>query len=97
MSSNVRSFDRVEVADSILDRFRVLPTATTWAAVANVAGVTLPFMEGVRNFTPGKRLAARARTLRFLPRVLILMRRQRWARIRQSIERWRVAVLVMFL
>lgn len=67
MSSKERSFDRVEVADSILDRFRVLPTATTWAAVANVAGVTLPFMEGVRNFTPGKRLAARARTLRFLP------------------------------
>ena len=62
-----RSFAPVDVSDDILDRFRKLPIATTWAAVANVAGVTLPFMEGVRNFTPGKRLAARARTLRFLP------------------------------
>ncbi len=62
-----RSFTPVDVSDDILDRFRKLPVATTWAAVANVAGVLLPFMEGVRNFTPGTRLAARARTLRFLP------------------------------
>ena len=62
-----RSFAPVDVSDDILDRFRKLPVATTWAAVANVAGVPLPFMEGVRNFTPGTRLAARARTLRFLP------------------------------
>ncbi len=62
-----RSFEPVEVSDEILNRFRGLPTATTWAAVANVARVLLPFMEGVRNFTPGVKLAARARTLRFLP------------------------------
>lgn len=61
------SFEPVDVSDDILARFRVLPVATTWAAVCNVAGVLLPFMEGVRNFTPGVRLAARARTLRFLP------------------------------
>ena len=60
-------YEQVHVSDEVLARFRKLPTATTWAAVANVAGVPKPFMEGVRNFTPGKRLAARARTLRFLP------------------------------
>ena len=47
-----RSFAPVDVSDDILDRFRKLPVATTWAAVANLAGVPLPFMEGVRNFTP---------------------------------------------
>ena len=62
-----KKYEQVHVSDEILARFRKLPTATTWAAVSNVAGVPKPFMEGVRNFTPGKRLAARARTLRFLP------------------------------
>lgn len=62
-----RSFAPVEVPQSILDRFKLLPVATIWNHVWKDADVPLPFMEGVYPFTPGKRLAARARTLRFLP------------------------------
>ncbi len=57
----------VEVKQSVLERFKKVPVATVWGAVHTKLGVPLPFMEGVRPFTPGKRLAARARTLRFLP------------------------------
>ena len=57
----------VEVSDEILERFKHVPVATVWMAVNSILGVPLPFMEGVRSFTPNKRLAARARTLRFLP------------------------------
>lgn len=62
-----QSFKPVHVGDEILERFRRVPVATVWNAVNLVAGVSLPYMEGVRAYTPGKRLAARARTLRFLP------------------------------
>ena len=62
-----RSFTPVEVPQSILDRFKELPVATVWHIVHSYAGVPLPFMENVRPFTPGKRLAARARTMRYLP------------------------------
>jgi 5-oxopent-3-ene-1,2,5-tricarboxylate decarboxylase/2-hydroxyhepta-2,4-diene-1,7-dioate isomerase len=62
-----RSFTPVHVPQEILDRFKVLPVATIWNHVVRDAGVPLPFMEGVQLWTPGKRLAARARTLRFLP------------------------------
>jgi regulator of RNase E activity RraA len=62
-----RSFTPVEVPQSILDRFKELPVATVWHTVHSYAGVPLPFMENVRPFTPGKRLAARARTMRYLP------------------------------
>lgn len=62
-----RSFKPVHVGDEILERFRRVPTATVWGAVHNQLGVTLPYMEGVRSFTPGRRMAGRARTLRFLP------------------------------
>ena len=57
----------VEVSDEILERFKHVPVATVWMAVNSILGVPLSFMEGVRSFTPNKRLAARARTLRFLP------------------------------
>ncbi len=62
-----RSYTPVHVSQEILDRFKKLPVATIWNHVMKDAGVPLPFMEGVRSFTPGQRLAARARTLRFLP------------------------------
>ncbi len=57
----------VEVDDDVLHRFRTVPVATVWAAVANRLGVPLPFMEGVISYSLGERLAGRARTLRFLP------------------------------
>ena len=62
-----RSYAQVEVAQEVLDRFKELPVATVWHTVHSVAGVPLPFMHDVRPFTPGKRLAARARTMRYLP------------------------------
>jgi regulator of RNase E activity RraA len=62
-----RSFAPVHVPQEILDRFKKLPVATIWHHVVRDAGVPLPFMERVQLWTPGKRLAARARTLRFLP------------------------------
>ena len=63
-----QSFIPVEVSQSILDRFRKLPVATIWHHVMHDAGVALPFIEGLTLYTPDMpRLAARARTLRFLP------------------------------
>jgi 5-oxopent-3-ene-1,2,5-tricarboxylate decarboxylase/2-hydroxyhepta-2,4-diene-1,7-dioate isomerase len=60
-------FTPVDVPQSILDRFKALPVATVWGHTQKDAGVPLPFMEGVFAFTKGTRLAARARTLRYLP------------------------------
>ena len=62
-----RSYTPVEVPQHILDRFKKLPVATVWHTVHLHAGVPLPFMENVRPCTPGQPLAARARTLRYLP------------------------------
>ena len=62
-----RSFQPIDVPQEILDRFKKLPVATIWNHVMRDAEVPLPFMENVFPMTPGKRLAARARTLRFLP------------------------------
>jgi len=62
-----RSFTPVEVPQSILDRFKKLPVATVWHIVHTYANVPLPFMDNVRPYTPGQRLAARARTMRYLP------------------------------
>ncbi len=62
-----RSFTPVEVPQSVLDRFKKLPVATVWHIVHSYADVPLPYMDNVRPFTPGKRLAARARTMRYLP------------------------------
>lgn len=62
-----RSFSPVEVPQHILDRFKKLPVATVWNSVHRYAGVPLPYMNDVRLCTPGQQLAARARTLRYLP------------------------------
>ncbi|HMN31321.1 MAG TPA: hypothetical protein PKE45_24430 [Caldilineaceae bacterium] len=62
-----RSFAPVHVPQEILDRFKKLPVATIWHHVVRDAGVPLPFMENVHLWTPGKRLAAGAGALRFLP------------------------------
>jgi 5-oxopent-3-ene-1,2,5-tricarboxylate decarboxylase / 2-hydroxyhepta-2,4-diene-1,7-dioate isomerase len=63
-----QSFAPVDVSQNILDRFRKLPVATIWHHVMHDAGVALPFIEGLTLYTPDMpRLAARARTLRFLP------------------------------
>jgi 5-oxopent-3-ene-1,2,5-tricarboxylate decarboxylase/2-hydroxyhepta-2,4-diene-1,7-dioate isomerase len=64
-----RSMQPVHVEDWILEEFKKLPVATIWGTVQSTLGVPFPFMEGVNLiFSPGqKRLAARARTLRFHP------------------------------
>lgn len=62
-----RDYTPVDVSQNILDRFRMLPVATIWGHTQRDAGVPLPFMEGVYPFTKKRRLAARARTLRYLP------------------------------
>jgi regulator of RNase E activity RraA len=63
-----RSFEPREVPDSVLECFKKLPVATIWQHVVQDAGVPLPFIEGLTYYTPELgRLAARARTLRFLP------------------------------
>jgi regulator of RNase E activity RraA len=62
------SFDMkpVHVPQEILDGLKKLPTATVYNAV-RYFGSPVRVCEGLVNFTPGKRLAARERTLRFLP------------------------------
>jgi len=62
-----RSYKPVVVPQKTLDRYKKVPVATVWGTVHTILGVPLPFMEGVEAYTPGRRLAARARTLRFLP------------------------------
>ena len=56
----------VEVPQETLDGLKALPTATVYNAVRNF-GSPQTVCEGLINFTPGTRLSARARTLRFLP------------------------------
>ena len=56
----------VEVSQETLDGLKALPTATVYNAVRRF-GSPQTVCEGLINFTPGTRLAARARTLRFLP------------------------------
>ena len=62
-----RSYKPVEVSKELLERYKKVPVATVRSCLNNFLGVPLPFMEGVKPMTPNKRLAARARTLRFLP------------------------------
>lgn len=62
-----QSYAPVDISQDILDRYKKVPVATVWNHVWKDAGVELPFMEGVYPLTPDQRLAARARTLRFLP------------------------------
>ena len=56
----------VDVSQTVLDGLKSLPTATVYNAVRHF-GSPMNVCEGLVNFTPGTRLAARARTLRFLP------------------------------
>ena len=56
----------VEVSQNVLDSLKEIPTATVYGGVRHF-GSPYTVCEGLKNFTPGKRLAARARTLRFLP------------------------------
>jgi len=55
-----------QVPQSLLERLKKVSTATVWDQLWAM-GYRKIFMEGVRSMTPGRRLAARARTLRFLP------------------------------
>ena len=57
----------VEVSQDVLDGLKSIPTATVYNAARSM-GSLLTVCEGLVNFTPGReRMAARARTLRFLP------------------------------
>lgn len=56
----------VHVPDEVLEGFKKLPTATVYNAV-KYFGSPLCVCEGLQNYTMGRKLAARARTLRFLP------------------------------
>lgn len=58
--------DSHEVPQSVLDKLKKVSTPTILTALWR-KGYTKTFMEGVRSLTPERRLAARARTLRFLP------------------------------
>ena len=55
-----------EVPQSVLDRLKKVCTATVLTTLWK-KGYAKTFMEGVRPLTPGRCMAARARTLRFLP------------------------------
>ncbi len=55
-----------EVSQALLDRYRKVTVATVYGGVRRL-GYEPCFMRGVRAFTPGKMLVARARTLRFIP------------------------------
>ena len=56
----------VEVSQEVLYGLKAIPTATVYNAVRHFGSV-FNVCEGLVNLTPGQRLAARARTLRFLP------------------------------
>ncbi|MBI4198711.1 MAG: hypothetical protein HY533_06345 [Chloroflexi bacterium] len=56
----------IVVPQSTLNRFKKVSAATVWSAVRRM-GSPKCFMEEVYPMTPGRRLAAKARTLRMLP------------------------------
>jgi 5-oxopent-3-ene-1,2,5-tricarboxylate decarboxylase/2-hydroxyhepta-2,4-diene-1,7-dioate isomerase len=56
----------VHVPDDVLEGLKTLPTATVYSAV-KYFGSSLCVCEGLQNFTKGKKMASRAKTLRFLP------------------------------
>ncbi|MBT3554432.1 MAG: hypothetical protein HN495_02445 [Chloroflexi bacterium] len=66
--SDIPTFEMkpVHVSDEVLEGFKKLPTATVYNAV-RYFGSTLCVCEGLENLTKGRKLAARAHTLRFLP------------------------------
>jgi len=56
----------VRVSDDVLERMKKLPTATIYNGLRRF-GCVVNVCEGLINYTPGKRMAARAYTLKFLP------------------------------
>ena len=54
------------VPNNVLEGLKKLPTSTVYNTV-RYYGSTICVCEGLKNFTPGKKIAARAKTLRFLP------------------------------
>ncbi|MCX8278049.1 MAG: hypothetical protein OTJ43_07240 [Dehalococcoidia bacterium] len=66
--SDIPNFDMkpVHVPDDVLEGLKTLPTATVYSAV-KYFGSSLCVCEGLQNFTKGKKMASRAKTLRFLP------------------------------
>jgi regulator of RNase E activity RraA len=66
--SDIPNFDMksVHVPDDVLEGLKTLPTATVYNAV-KYFGSSLCVCEGLQNFTKGKKMASRAKTLRFLP------------------------------
>lgn len=54
------------VPNNVLESLKKLSTSTVYNTV-RYFGSTLCVCEGLKNFTPGKKIAARAKTLRFLP------------------------------
>ena len=56
----------VDIPQSVLDGMKLIPTATVYNACRSF-GHPNCVLEGIKPYTPGTRLAARARTLRFLP------------------------------
>jgi regulator of RNase E activity RraA len=66
--SDIPKFDmkNVHVPDEVLEKLKSIPTATVYNAV-RYFGSPLCVCEGLQNYTMGRKLAARAKTLRFLP------------------------------
>ena len=66
--ADIPTFDMkpIHVPDEVLEGLKKLPTATVYGAVRSM-GSPFNVCEGLKNFTPGEKMAARARTLRFLP------------------------------
>ena len=65
-TGNTFDMKPVHVGQDVLDGLKSIPTATVYNAV-RYFGSAVNVCEGLVNFTPGKRMAARAKTLRFLP------------------------------
>jgi len=59
-------YKSVIVSDDVLKALIKLPASTVYNSVRHF-GSHLCVCEGLKNFTPGEKIAARARTLRFLP------------------------------
>lgn len=55
-----------EVSSDVMDRYRKVDVATVYTGLSD-RGYEICFMRGVHAYTPGERLVARARTLRYLP------------------------------
>ena len=54
------------ISEEMIARYERVGVPTVYTGVANL-GYALCFMTGIKSFTPGEKLVARARTLRFIP------------------------------